>query len=184
MNISPISNLKFGQYYHQKDFNESQKKVVYKIEDALKMPVPSDKQKRSYERFLDDMGYDIIAWSSKEKQNGVQVAVLKQPINEADKVRREYCDFSYYVEERDLAGIYDEKHPFDINDVMKLFNQGQKETRKNLIGLLLTPAPLIIAAIVLGIWSHQTPKQKEPKAIEQMVQDTTKIAKDTIQLFK
>ena len=26
MNISPVSNVKFGQYYHQEGFNESQKK--------------------------------------------------------------------------------------------------------------------------------------------------------------
>ena len=183
MNISPISNVKFGQYYHQKDFNESQQKVVDKIEDALKEKTPSDKEGRSYERYLDAMEYDIITWPSQEKENGVKVAVLKQPINEADKVRREHCDFSYYVEERDLAGIYDEEHPFDINDVMRIFNQGQKETRKNLIGLLLTPVPLILATIVLGIWAHQTPKPKEPKVIEQAVQDTTKIANDTLQLF-
>lgn len=160
------------------------KKVVYKIEDALKMPVPSDKQERSYERFLDAMGYDIITWASKEKENSVQVAVLKQPINEADKIRREHCDFSYYVEERDLAGIYDEKHPFDINDVMKLFNQGQKETHRNLIGLLLIPVPLIFATIYLGSLKYCSPKVKEPQAIERAVQDTTKIAKDALQLFK
>lgn len=184
MNIAPINNVRFGQYYHQKDFNESQQKVVCQIENALQTKVPSDKEGRSYERYLDAMEYDIITWPSQEKENGVKVAVLKQPINEADKVRREHCDFSYYVEERDLAGIYDEEHPFDINDVMRLFNQGQKETRKNLIGLLLVPVPLILATIALGIWKHLTPKQKAPKVIEKTVQDTTKIAKDTLQLFK
>ena len=183
MNVSKINNIKFGQYYHQKDFNDSQQKVVDKIESDLQTKSPFDKEGRSYERYLDAMGYDVITWSAKEKENGVKVAVLKQPINEADKVRRKYCDFSYYVEERDLAGIYDDKHPFVINDVMRIFKQGQKETRRNLIGLLLTPAPLIIAAIVVGIWAHQTPKPQEPKVIEKVVLDTTKIAKDTIKMF-
>jgi len=184
MNISPVSNVRFGQYYHQKDFNDSQKKVVNQIEDALQTKALFDKDGRSYDDYLDQMGYDIVTWSSKEKENGVKVAVLKQPVNAADKVRREHCDFSYYVEERDLAGIYDEEHPFDINDVMKIFKQGQKETRRNLIGLLLTPVPLILFTIITGIWAHQKQKLKEPEVIEKVVQDTTKVAKDTLQLFK
>lgn len=180
MNISPINNIRFGQYFHQNDFNNSQLAVVNKIEDALRKPVPSDNEGRSYERYLDAMGYDILAWSAKEKENGVKVFVLRQPVNEADKVRREYGEFTVYDE--DLAGIYDEENPFDIKDVMKLYNDDIKVVKRS--HALLLAMPLIYLAVTIpALWLiSRLPglKQKSPEAIEKTVQDTAKIVKDTI----
>lgn len=184
MNISPINNIRFGQYYYGNGFNDSQQKVVDKIEGALQMPVSSDNEGRSYERYLDAMGYDIITCPAKENENGVKVFLLRQPINEADKVRREHCEFTLYDDE--LAGIYDEEHSFDIKDVMKLYNDDVK-VKKRSHALLLSMPLIYLAVTIPALWLISRlpgPKQKNPEAIEKTVQDTAKIANDTLQLFK
>ena len=59
MNIVPISNVNFGQYYHQKNFNESQLKVVDIIEDALKTNV--EFLRIAMTAVVDQMNYRDIA---------------------------------------------------------------------------------------------------------------------------
>lgn len=184
MNISPVSNVRFGEYFYKDDgCTPSQRRTIAKIEEALKTKNPSDNEGRDYCTYLDDLGYDVLV---APKYGDIGVAILPHPRNEADKVRKEYGEFR--INESDYAGIYSEEHKFDtndvVNDIMGKVNEWQKATRRNFIDLLLIPVPLIFATIYLGSLKYCSPKVKEPQAIERAMQDTTKIAKDTLQLFK
>ncbi len=182
MKISPINNISFGEVFNSKQtLTIAQESLSKEINNSLNTIAEFDKQKRTYAQFLNDAEYDVFI--TPHNNDSIMVNVCSQPTHPGYKALREHGIIEYLSNEN-LAGIYNEDNKFDINDVMKHYNQGQKYRRKLLLDLLSIPVPLILATIYLGSLKYCSPKVKEPQAIERAVQDTTKIAKDALQLFK
>lgn len=182
MNISPINNIKFGALYtDKKEYSDSQNQIIGKIKEALDVTAPFDKKKkRSYNNYIDQKGYDVLLHP--EQDDKITAYVLAQPRSCEQAQLRNLGIFIY--SDRDIAGIYDEEHPFDINDIMELVNEDIKRTRNIALGGILPVLGFILFTATLGILKHCNPKPQESKVIEKTMQDTTKIVKDTLQLFK
>ena len=181
MNISPISNVNFGSLYvDDKEYSDSQNQIIGKIKEALDVTASFDKnKKRSYNSYIDQNGYDVLLLP--EQDDKITACVLAQPRSYEQSQLRDLGIFKY--SDRDIAGIYDEEHPFNINDVMELVNEDIKRTRNIVLGAILPVFGFVLFAATLGVLKHCNPKPQESKVIEKTMQDTAKIAKDTLQLF-
>ena len=181
MNISPISNVKFGALYaDDKEYSDSQNQIINRIKEALNDTAPFDKKNRSYSKYIDQKGYDVLL--KPEQDDKVKAYVLIQPRTYEQVELRKAGVFKY--SEDFLAGVYDKEHSFKIDDVMELVNEDIKKTRNIVLGAILPVLGFVLFAATLGVLKYCNPHSKEPKVIEQIMQDTTKIAKDTLQLFK
>lgn len=185
MNVSPINNVKFGDVFNSKaTLSIAQESLSKQINDSLNTLAEFDKKKRTYAEFLNDAEYDVFV--TPHNYDSIRVNVCSKPAHPGTKALREHGIIEY-LNDDNLAGIYNEDNKFNINDVMNLYNKGQKDRRKSLLGLLSIPLPLILATIYLGTLKYCSPKVKEPlkepQTIERVVQDTAKIAKDTIKMF-
>ena len=184
MNIMPINSVKFGELYHQNvKYTIPQKYLLRDIEAAFDCTVPSDKYERSYRSLINAKGYDILL--SPFPKNAICVNVLGHPRNDKDKYLKAHNIFEM-PDEKTRVGVYDKKHPFNVNDVLNTVDSDIKRSRNYLISMLAFPA--MLAAVILGaawgISKIPVSKNVEKNLIENFVQDSTKVAKDTISLFK
>ena len=181
MNISPISNVKFGALYaDSKEYSESQTKIIGDIAETLNSTAPFDKKNRSYSEYIGQKGYDVLLMP--EQEDKVKAYVLIQPRTYEQQELRKAGVFKY--NEDFLAGVYDKEHSFEIDDVMELVKGDIKATRDIMLGGILPVLGFVLMTAIFGALKYCNPKPKNPEAIEKVVQDTTKMAKDTLQLFK
>ena len=203
MNISPISNIKFGEVFHVKDnpdisgvcstissdeYSEKQKAIVKEIETSLGCVVESDKNKRTYSKYLDDNGYDIFI--SPVLDDRIQVNVDYKPKEEGEKILRSMGMFTSLMD-YNTVGTYDENNRFNIQDVMKPLNDDKKEFRKTFGTMISLVGAFVVVTIICGINKYCKPTTHEQNVIERTIKDTTAITKDstatikdTLQLFK
>ncbi len=180
MHISPVNNVKFGAVYVANEkCNDSQAKMIEGIKNSLEYRAPFDKKNRSYNDYIDQNGYDIMLVPAKESK--VRTYLVIQPRTYEQEMLRDNGIFR--CDDNLLAGEYDEKHAFDINDVMELVNYDMKATRDIMLGGILPVAGFVLLAVVTALLKFCNPKQQEPKVFQKAVQDTTMVVKDTIKMF-
>ena len=181
MNISPINNVKFGAIYVANEkCNDSQTQIINRIKNSLKYIAPCDAKYRSYNDYIDQNGYDVMLVPSAE--NKVKAYLLIQPRTYEQEMIRDKGIFRY--DENLLAGVYDEKHQFDVNDVMELVNDDMKATRDIMLAGILPVAGFLLMTAVFAMLKLCNPKPQEPKVMHKAVQDTTMVVKNTMKMFK
>ena len=184
MNISPIDSVKFGEVYHKNTkYSILQNYVLREIEKSFEKVVPSDKYERSYRNYINAKGYDVLI--TPQDKNSICVNLLRHPKNDEDKDLKLKQEFSY-SDKGVRVGVYDKDSKFNVNDVMKMVDNDIHRARKFLVGAL--SIPVMLGALILGAaWGiSKTPvsKKVDPKVIEKAIQDSAKIAKDTIKVFE
>lgn len=184
MNISPIDSVKFGEVYHKNTkYSILQKYVLKNIEKSFEEIVPNDKYARSYRGYINAKGYDVLL--TPHDKNAIFVNLLRHPRNDEDKYLKLKQKFSY-SDKGIRVGVYDKDSKFNINDVIKMVENDIQRSRKFLVSALSIPVILgaLIISMACGISKAPASKNVEQKIIEKAMQDSTKIAKDTISLFE
>jgi len=178
MKIAPLSGINFGKVYQKKvEYSNTQLNSISDIRISLDTQVPYSIKKRTYADLMDRKGYDILLSPYGDKRICVNVVKQKPTID--------YAHTDFY-EMGDIVGIYGKDNPFNIDDVTKIVYRDNILAAK-LFGLALL-APTAYIAIVFGlcnlIASVENARKEPVKVIEKAVQDSTQVAKDSLQLFK
>ena len=111
--------------------------------------------------------------------------MLRHPRNDEDKYLKLKQEFSY-SNKGIRVGVYDKDSKFNINDVMKMVDNDIQRTRKILVIALALPVMLgaLILGVARGISNTPVSKKVNQKVIENAIQDSGNIAKDTIKIFE
>ncbi len=184
MNIMPIDSVKFGEVYHKNTkYSILQNYVLKGIEKSFEKTVPNDKYKRSYRDYINAKGYDVLL--NPHDKNSIRVNLLKRSVRDEDKKLQLKEGFEY-SDEKTRVGVYDKDYTFYIEDVMEALDKDIKRDRKILFSALAVPILMgaMIIGASLGLSKSPASKKVEQKVIEKAMQDSTKIVKDTISLFK
>ncbi len=182
MNIMPINNIKFGGIFATDvKYSDSQNQIINEIKETLNQTAPFDKKKRSYNEYIDKYA-DCDVFLAPEKDDKIKTYVVMKPISHEGEDLRKHGIIQ--VTDNCLAGIYDKKHPFNIDDVMSMVKDNIEYTKDIVIGSI-APVATFAAVVALAVFLRFcNPKSHDSKVIERAAQDTTMIVKDTVKMFK